>query len=85
MELSCKRGVHIDEMFDFGSGLCYTALSADREFPETASESGEKAILDWLVDDLVDTTDIDEFVVISNHKFVQHLRTGRTISKDAAL
>ena len=29
-------------MFDFGSGLCYTALSADREFPETASESGRE-------------------------------------------
>ncbi len=42
-------------------------------FPETASEKvGEKSILDWLVDDLVDTTDIDEFVVISNHKFAQH-------------
>ena len=33
---------------------------------------GEKSILDWLVDDLVETTDIDEFVVISNHKFATH-------------
>ena len=33
---------------------------------------GEKSILDWLVNDLVDTTDIDEFVVILNHKFAQH-------------
>ena len=29
-------------MLDFGGGLCYTALSADREFPETASESGRE-------------------------------------------
>ena len=42
MELSCKRGAHIDEMFDFGSGLRYTALSADGEFPEAAPESGRK-------------------------------------------
>ena len=37
-------------------------------FPKPLLKVGEKSILDWLVDDLVDTTDIDEFVVISNHK-----------------
>ena len=41
-------------------------------FPKPLLKVGEKSILDWLVDDLVDTTDIDEFVVISNHKFAQH-------------
>lgn len=41
-------------------------------FPKPLLTVGNKTILDWLVDDLVDTTDIDEFVVISNHKFVQH-------------
>lgn len=38
-------------------------------FPKPLLKVGEKSILDWLVDDLVETTDIDEFVVISNHKF----------------
>lgn len=28
--------------------------------------------MDWLVDDLVETTDIDEFVIISNHKFANY-------------
>ena len=37
-------------------------------FPKPLLKVGEKSILDWLVDDLVDTTDIDEFVVISNHE-----------------
>lgn len=41
-------------------------------FPKPLLPIGEKSILDWLVDDLVETTDIDEFVVVSNHKFVQH-------------
>lgn len=41
-------------------------------FPKPLLQVGEKSILDWLVDDLVDTTDIDEFVVISNHKFAKH-------------
>lgn len=36
-------------------------------FPKPLLKIGEKSILDWLVDDLVNTTDIDEFVVISNH------------------
>lgn len=41
-------------------------------FPKPLLKVGEKTILDWLVDDLVETTGIDEFVVISNHKFAQH-------------
>lgn len=41
-------------------------------FPKPLLQVGSKSILDWLVDDLVETTDIDQFVVISNHKFVGH-------------
>lgn len=41
-------------------------------FPKPLLKVGEKSILDWLVDDLFETTDIDEFVVISNHKFATH-------------
>lgn len=40
-------------------------------FPKPLLKVGEKTILDWLIDDLARTTDIDEFVVISNHKFIQ--------------
>ena len=46
-------------------------------FPKPLLKVGEKAILDWLVDDLVDTTDIDEFVVISNHKFAQYFEAWK--------
>lgn len=46
-------------------------------FPKPLLQVGEKAILDWLVDDLVNTTDIDEFVVISNHKFAQHFESWK--------
>ena len=65
-------------MFDFSSGLRYTALSADGEFSEAAPESGRKVHPRLLVDDLVDTTDIDEFVVISNHKFAQHFEDWKS-------
>ena len=46
-------------------------------FPKPLLQVGEKSILDWLVDDLVETTDIDEFVVISNHKFAQHFESWK--------
>lgn len=46
-------------------------------FPKPLLEVGNKTILDWLVDDLADTTEIDEFVVISNHKFAQHFESWR--------
>ena len=50
-------------------------------FPKPLLKVGEKSILDWLVDDLVETTDIDEFVVISNHKFAQHFEDWKNSKK----
>lgn len=41
-------------------------------FPKPLLEVGGKAILDWLVDDL--KTVIEQFVVISNHKYVEHFK-----------
>lgn len=52
-------------------------------FPKPLLEVGEKSILDWLVDDLVTDTDIDEFVVISNHKFAQHLEDWKNNKEKA--
>lgn len=41
-------------------------------FPKPLLKVGEKTILDWLIDD-IDTLDaVDEYVVISNHKFAAH-------------
>lgn len=41
-------------------------------FPKPLLAVGEKTILDWLIDDIVTTGKVDEFVVISNHKFARH-------------
>lgn len=40
-------------------------------FPKPLLDVGGKTILDWLVDDLNTAGVIDEFVVISNHKFAR--------------
>lgn len=42
-------------------------------FPKPLLEVGGKPILDWLVDDLSPV--VEEFVVISNHKYAEHFRT----------
>lgn len=39
-------------------------------FPKPLLKVGEKAILDWLVDDVSPV--IDEFIVVSNHKFAHY-------------
>lgn len=39
-------------------------------FPKPLLKVGAKTILDWLVDDV--SPAIDEFIVVSNHKFVHH-------------
>ena len=39
-------------------------------FPKPLLDVGGKPILDWLIEDIKDS--VDEFVVISNHKFASH-------------
>ncbi len=38
-------------------------------FPKPLLKVKEKAILDWLIDDIDELGEVDEYVVISNHKF----------------
>ncbi len=41
-------------------------------FPKPLLKVGEKTILDWLIDDIDGAGLVDEYVVISNHKFACH-------------
>lgn len=41
-------------------------------FPKPLLKVGEKTILDWLVDDIDTSKLVDEYIVISNHKFACH-------------
>lgn len=41
-------------------------------FPKPLLEVGNKTILDWLIDDIDTCGEVDEYVVISNHKFAHH-------------
>ena len=41
-------------------------------FPKPLLQVQDKTILDWLVDDIASAGLVDEFVVISNHKFAHH-------------
>ncbi len=38
-------------------------------FPKPLLKVGEKTILDWLLDDIASSGEIEEYVVISNHKY----------------
>ena len=41
-------------------------------FPKPLLKVGDKTILDWLVDDIDTAGEVDEYVVISNHKYASH-------------
>ncbi len=41
-------------------------------FPKPLLKVGDKTILDWLVDDIDSSGEVDSYVVISNHKFAHH-------------
>lgn len=41
-------------------------------FPKPLLKVGDKTILDWLVNDIDLSGEVDEYIVISNHKFAHH-------------
>ena len=41
-------------------------------FPKPLLKVGPKTILDWLLDDINESKEVDEYVVISNHMYVSH-------------
>lgn len=43
-------------------------------FPKPLLKVGEKTILDWLIEDTHTSGLVDEYIVISNHKFAHHFR-----------
>lgn len=43
-----------------------------KNFPKPLLTVGDKTILDWLIDDIDTSGHVDEYVVISNHKFAHH-------------
>ena len=43
-------------------------------FPKPLLKVGDKAILDWLIDDIDGAGLVDEYIVISNHKFARHFQ-----------
>jgi len=43
-------------------------------FPKPLLKIGDKTILDWLLDDIHTSGQVDEYLVISNHKFAPHFK-----------
>lgn len=44
-------------------------------FPKPLLKVGDKAILDWLLDDIDGAGAVDQYIVISNHKFAGHFQS----------
>ena len=44
-------------------------------FPKPLLQVQDKTILDWLVDDIASAGLVDEYIVISNHKFAHHFES----------
>lgn len=43
-------------------------------FPKPLLKVGDKTILDWLIQDIDGSRLVDEYIVVSNHKFVAHFQ-----------
>lgn len=51
-------------------------------FPKPLLKVGNKTILDWLVDDIAAAGLVDQYVVISNHKFAHHFEEWAETRKE---
>lgn len=51
-------------------------------FPKPLLKVGNKTILDWLVDDIAAACLVDQYVVISNHKFAHHFEEWAETRKE---
>lgn len=45
-----------------------------KNFPKPLLKVGEKTILDWLIEDIYASGLVDEFIIVSNHKFADQFR-----------
>ncbi len=52
-----------------------------KDFPKPLLKVKEKTILDWLIDDMNKSGKIDEYIVISNHKFAHHFENWASESR----
>lgn len=50
-------------------------------FPKPLLEVKGKTILDWLIDDILTSNKVDEFIIISNHKFINHFENWKQNKK----
>ena len=53
-----------------------------RNFPKPLLTVGGKTILDWLVDDIDSVSAVEEYIVITNHKFVHHFEDWAATRKE---
>ena len=60
------------ECLILAAGYATRLYPLTENFPKPLLKVGEKTILDWLIDDIHTAGLVDEYVVISNHKFASH-------------
>lgn len=49
-----------------------------KNYPKPLLEISGKPILDWLIEDLETTKRIDEYIVVSNHRFISHFKEWKS-------
>ena len=65
-------GDEIMKCLILAAGYATRLYPLTENFPKPLLDVGGKTIVDWLIDDLRTANVIDEFIVISNHKFAHH-------------
>lgn len=51
-------------------------------FPKPLLQVGNKAIIEWITDDLAESGKIEEFIIVSNHKFASHFAEWADIQNE---
>ncbi len=66
------KGIVTMKCLILAAGYATRLYPLTENFPKPLLDVNGKTILDWLVDDIDTLGEVDEYVVISNHKFAHH-------------
>lgn len=61
----------------FAAGYTTRLYLLTKNFSKPLLMVGDKTISDWLLDYIHTSGLVDEYVTISNHKYVRHLKNGQ--------
>ena len=79
VQMGYSSEVYVMKCLILAAGYATRLYPLTENYPKPLLKVGDKTILDWLLDDIDTAGSVDEYIVISNHKFAKHFDEWATL------